>query len=196
MNTVVPSAAVLAALSTADPETGSLTLGTWPTLRSAEANGWIIRTTPGDQTDRPNRFTLTEKGWSVTVPKERRFEVDQIVVRSRFPRGSRVIGVHESRGRAVSGVVDSYADLPDGAGRRTWMLRVTPDGGAQVLISPHTAFRQPRLTEAQENALVDVLARKPISSRCQTALTRKGLLREHTTPALTAAGRALAELLR
>jgi hypothetical protein len=178
-----PSAAVLAAVSTADPETGVLTLGTWPTLRSAEANGWIVRTDPTDQTDRPDRFTVTPAGRALTVPPELRTEVDQYVVTARFPRQSRVAGHRQVSGRTsfFTGSVASYADSRTEEGRRR-LLRVRVDTGAgqgtEIIASPGCCVRLPQLTNDQIADLVslrcgDSTGRDP---RTHSSLVRRGLL--------------------
>ncbi|WP_160050730.1 hypothetical protein [Nocardiopsis sp. FR4] len=178
-----PSVAVLAALTTADPETGTLTLGTWPTLRSAEANGWIARTDPTDQTDRPDRFTITPEGEALKIPRGLHAEVDQYLVASRFPRLSFVAGHRLIDGRVATftGKVSSYADMRTDKGhRRHLRIRVDtgPGRGAEVIVSPEDCVRLPKLTHGQAHALVSTRCGEPTTRdpRTYRSLVRKGLL--------------------
>ncbi|MGW5877854.1 hypothetical protein ACWFMI_15060 [Nocardiopsis terrae] len=181
--TTTPSAAVLAALTTADPETGVLTLGTWPTLRSAEANGWISRTDATDQTDRPDRFTITPEGQALQIPPGLRTEVDQYVVAARFPRLSCVAGHRLVASRTVffTGRVASYADLRTDEGHQRHLrirLDTSADREAEIIASPRHCVRLPQLTHGQAHALVSTRYGEPTAREPRThrSLVRKGLL--------------------
>ncbi len=188
-----PSPAVLAMLTSADPETGVLTLGTWPTLRSAELAGWITRLDPTDHTDRPDRFTVTEAGRAVEVPDHLRVQTMRALVHARFPRNSWVAGPQRTQEgtRHHYGTVDSYADT-----NRDRFLRVRTETDL-VLLHPSESVRVSALSETSREQLL-YLAEGPRTTlgRSGACLVRKALVRTKGTRAeLTRAGRLVAAAL-